>query len=724
VTREDGDRLGDGPGLGRASSVIGWHDEPIANDADDAFGRIAIADHLARLLADNHTWEASRVYGLIGPWGSGKTSVINMVCDRLRRAGAGGQGERWVVARFTPWATSSSDALLVEFYSSLSAALGRDPGSKRARKLLGGCMQAAAPMLNLVPHVGPALVGPARAGGKLLARQKPWERAFADFTRALAKMRVRVLVVADDVDRLQPDELATLLKVVRLLGRFPGVDYLLAYDEATLFANLPGPAAGTGRARLFMEKIVQYPLALPPLLAHQVLNRFHDGLTAALQDRPGTPPSYSRLEGLQDLLVRQLDTPRSIDRYLAQVRFVLSMHTPGETDTIDLLLVTLLHVQFPTVYSRLPVWRGRLTGHKSISDLLRPDSEQHDFTPLFAGLEGDQRDDAFRLVRELFRIVDGQGPNNRGAPHISDHFYFDRYLVHMVPDDDIADAAITAALAEARRQGPGAAALSDLLTNEAVRGLPDLALMKLQQASEPNRFNPPEATGTLNLVAAICHVLPQLPDGPNPLRRRWERAARWAAEQVCALPTDVEPDALQHALASCSDLLLRQRVVEFASRGPEAAFDDGWPAEPGAIAVVAGRVADEVATFCLEHLAAGDAADPTSDMISALTFVVDKGDAERLRVRLREQLGDRFTSEDLASRCVARSVLIAAEPVVGLEDLVAGLFSRLVPLDDPFYDTVREDDVDRRDLSWANRRRFARGRAVRPAPPEPEAHAS
>ncbi|MBM4516395.1 hypothetical protein GS432_08005 [Rhodococcus hoagii] len=47
-----------------------------------------------------------------------------------------------------------------------------------------------------------------------------------------------ILVIVDDIDRLHSDELLSVMKAVRLLGRFDGVHYLLSYDEQTLLGVL------------------------------------------------------------------------------------------------------------------------------------------------------------------------------------------------------------------------------------------------------------------------------------------------------------------------------------------------------------------------------------------------------------------------------------------------------------------------------------------------------
>ncbi|WP_425554606.1 P-loop NTPase fold protein [Georgenia daeguensis] len=74
-----------------------------------------MAHRAARLIDENHSTESSVVYGLEGPWGSGKSSVIAMITTYLTEL----ENSRWQVVPFTPWATSGTEGLLSEFFAAL-----------------------------------------------------------------------------------------------------------------------------------------------------------------------------------------------------------------------------------------------------------------------------------------------------------------------------------------------------------------------------------------------------------------------------------------------------------------------------------------------------------------------------------------------------------------------------------------------------------------------------
>jgi hypothetical protein len=67
----------------QGSQWKGWRDDPIKTPADDRLRRAPVAQRAAQLIADNHSPESSVVYGLEGPWGSGKCSVIALITGYL-----------------------------------------------------------------------------------------------------------------------------------------------------------------------------------------------------------------------------------------------------------------------------------------------------------------------------------------------------------------------------------------------------------------------------------------------------------------------------------------------------------------------------------------------------------------------------------------------------------------------------------------------------------------
>lgn len=90
-------------------------DNPITKPEDDALGRTKPARSFAEQVLTLDSTEGV-VVGVLGPWGSGKTSFVNLARQRLKDAGV-------TVLEFNPWMFSGADQLVQAFFVELSAQL-------------------------------------------------------------------------------------------------------------------------------------------------------------------------------------------------------------------------------------------------------------------------------------------------------------------------------------------------------------------------------------------------------------------------------------------------------------------------------------------------------------------------------------------------------------------------------------------------------------------------
>lgn len=698
-----------------STSQQNWVDEPIHSKDKDTLRRGHLAEQAALLMTSSHSWEASVVFGLTGPWGSGKTSMVELIIEELKE-----RSPEWRVARFTPWATSDAASLMAEFFAALTAALPEDKG-EGVRRVLGACATVAAPWLNLVPVVGPALQGNAEYLAGATNQQKPWDEAFTEASALLRELNTPVLVVADDIDRLQADELVALLKVVRLLGRFPGVHYLLAYDEQTLLENLQDASIGVAdanRARLFMEKIVQYPLTVPPLLTHQMHWRLEAGLNALFEDlQRSWDENDDRISDVLRAFESQLSTPRSIDRLLAQLRHYLPLQDQKEVNDVDLILLTFLHLQFPDLYSALPRWKSVLTGVQQ--ELDRMAGRRGDIQPEWDELlglapEGDSRQDARKILEALFPVLHPHSRGNRSAPRVCAPDYFNRYFAHTIPQADIADTKIISALDHASAPESDGHLLIDLLTDNSYPGRIDLVLKKLRTLYTPEAPAHIAPAVTVDLIRIVASQLGTLDHKSRMLSNPREQSRYWLADLLERLPP-TSAEELEGALAACPDWVERAQVIRLAL-SDKRAFSSPLAFE--ALKSTAASLCEEIGRQLLKHLGQHDEAEVCSWPFTGFMFIWQFGQPSALRERILTRLSQgRFTVEDLAARFVTTRHLIGPRnPVPEIGDFDQSLFAAYAPTQDVLYSQPAED-IDMSNASWANRRAYTRGRAHGPTGP-------
>jgi hypothetical protein len=95
-------------------------DNPIKQVADDALGRAPAARAFANQVLDQDASEGV-VVGVLGPWGSGKTSFFNLSRPVFQDNGV-------PILEFNPWMFSGAQQLVESFFVELAAQLRLRPG--------------------------------------------------------------------------------------------------------------------------------------------------------------------------------------------------------------------------------------------------------------------------------------------------------------------------------------------------------------------------------------------------------------------------------------------------------------------------------------------------------------------------------------------------------------------------------------------------------------------
>ena len=337
-------------------------DQPIAGRADDRLGRRAFAEALARQIATAPS-ETSFVVGLTGAWGSGKTSILNMVKEALDAE------EGIVVLPFNPWLFSGTEQLVTAFFAELGAELFKRP-DERLRKigeLLEAYGQAVSP-LTFVPVVGPwagRMGAVAKAGGRLLNRQPKGISAQDQRERIIAALKEvdrRFVIVLDDIDRLRPDEILHVMKLVKLAADFPRVVYLLAFDRHRVEEALQeGSGPGSDRGRNYLEKIVQVIHDVPVARQIDVFQLLVNELAELIELVPHGPLKDEDWQNVSRFVMMPLfQNIRDVRRYMNSLPVALQS-LGDEVALVDVLALEAVRVLMPDVFEALAANSGILT---------------------------------------------------------------------------------------------------------------------------------------------------------------------------------------------------------------------------------------------------------------------------------------------------------------------------------------------------------------------------
>lgn len=390
-------------------------DHPIDLPEQDAFGFDPFARAIATSIAGLKSPEGL-VVGVHGPWGSGKSSAVNLVKHHLVTGGLKG-AENLVLVEFNPWWFNGADALAIAFFRELGSAIGKSlpDKAKDAFRALGRKLGSASPLIEAAVNLATVGTGGAAAGGAakfvgdVLGGERTVPEEHAIIAKALRAADKRYLVIIDDLDRLSADDALLIFKLVKSVGRLPNVIYLMVFDreltEAAVAERFPSEGAH------FLEKIVQAAFELPPPesddLRSLLLNNVGRIIGEIEDDR------LTRFMNVfYDVVAPNIARPRDVVR-LTNALEVTWPALAGDVDAADFLAMETLRLFWPPVHRAIYNNKALVCGHQ-------------------LGFEPQAQAEAHCDARLLGNVPEGERPQLRSAlmrlfPALenawSNHFY-------------------------------------------------------------------------------------------------------------------------------------------------------------------------------------------------------------------------------------------------------------------------------------------------------------
>jgi predicted KAP-like P-loop ATPase len=242
-------------------------DRPIESPDQDTIGRARFAQQIRQEI-ETAPRDEGLVLAVTGKWGSGKTSVINLALHPIE----GQQGFR--VVRFNPWLFSGTPQLVEHFFTEIEVGhIGLQPLLCEHAQSIGvtGVDEAhrAGDLLRFIPAVGKASALSRFIGGILKGQADVGaEGQRTEINRLLADHDELLVIVVDDIDRLRDDEVADVMRLVRLVADFPNTVYVLAFDVDRVAEAISGDHAKDGHE--YIEKIVQVAHEVPSISGEQL----------------------------------------------------------------------------------------------------------------------------------------------------------------------------------------------------------------------------------------------------------------------------------------------------------------------------------------------------------------------------------------------------------------------------------------------------------------------
>ena len=398
-------------------------DEPIAQSEQDALDRGKLAESIASKILSRNT-ESCMVIGISGPWGSGKSSLLNLIEERVR--GTKAKRPSSLVLRFNPWRYSRIEELVAAFFGEVRQVVGLVDKKELASDISKTLDRMAIALLALsaVPALQPAavLAAGAKSGAKViksLIRTDSLEKIKSDLNGYLQEAGVHLVVLIDDLDRAEPQCVRLMLQLIRLNADFSGTTYILAFDRERTARALSTSLGGNDEdGRDYLGKLIQVPFDLPIIESLRLKVEVADAanpLYQAIFDDPELAGHHHEVTnaGFYELFESIRDAKRLANALAVTLPLVWC-----EVNAVDFVVLEALRLRHPQLHSKLHAYRWLLLNEprgleEAVDDYLnrggKPDREGHqralkDLLRPVEGVEGRVRSILEALFPRLSRL--------------------------------------------------------------------------------------------------------------------------------------------------------------------------------------------------------------------------------------------------------------------------------------------------------------------------------
>ena len=319
-------------------------DNPIPTKEKDLLRRYPLASKIAGAIK-RFDGDESLVVGIEGEWGSGKTSFINLILEDLRAADA-------LIIKLNPWNFSDQNELIKDFFNSIIDALkktGGKEGEERAKKIKDySAKLLKRSELAVAPEV--SFWGINFKLGEIykLGGDDPLEKQKETINRLLKEIGKRIIIVVDDIDRLDRHETKLIFKLVKITANFANTIFLLAYDRGQVCERINEKGI---KGEEYLKKIIQVSFTLPKPNPQDLFGIFFSHIDATTKDFDEKYSDEVRWGNLFHSAFKKLfPTIRDIKRYISSLHLDLEIMGKEEVNSIDFLGIEAIRVFAPEVY--------------------------------------------------------------------------------------------------------------------------------------------------------------------------------------------------------------------------------------------------------------------------------------------------------------------------------------------------------------------------------------
>ena len=222
-----------------------FENEAITSSDNDLLGFKVYAEQLANQIKVTHHNKAFAI-GINGSWGSGKSSFLNLLKNNFTK-------EDYIIIEFNAWYSNTPNQIIKDFFDTLNEQLKTYNASitkllhNYSKKLVGLHENETTKLVNNL--------------FSFLSDNSSINSVYNQIEKEISIIDKKIIVVIDDLDRLDSEEIVEVIRLIRNTANFKNVIFIVAYDREYIIKALDNH--NSYNSDRFLEKIIQLELTLP-----------------------------------------------------------------------------------------------------------------------------------------------------------------------------------------------------------------------------------------------------------------------------------------------------------------------------------------------------------------------------------------------------------------------------------------------------------------------------
>ncbi len=405
-------------------------DLPIKDIDNDKLNFLPFAQKVVKGIK-NYKQDETFIISIEGKWGSGKTSLMNLIEKEIK--------DDVEIMHFNPWLLTDIRQVIKLFFDELIKVLCYGSFKAKWNEDIKKDIKTLANILlpdNINVDIGLIKLG-YKPKDVFIKNDESLEKIKSRINEYLKNLDKKIVIIVDDIDRLTDEETEFIFRLTKGIADFDNLIYILLYDKSIVTKSLQTFKKEDGEK--YLEKIVQYSLSVPKphrLTLDKLLFQKLDEIIENLKKEDNQ--IFFDTNKWSSVVIKVLNKHILTVRDINSIINILSFEYPIVVEDVnftDFFLLTLLRVKNNNLYESVYENKDKfLLDEKNIEDNFRTYlDEQKEFKNILELLFPNLQKNLHPQLASKYDIA-----NDHKNKYLTDIYYFENYFSLSISEDKLA----------------------------------------------------------------------------------------------------------------------------------------------------------------------------------------------------------------------------------------------------------------------------------------------